>query len=99
MSNPLADNPNALAAVIESYGGQVIPGPVFRFDLPLEKVREIVPRINALGVGVFKVSERIAEHPTRLNNLQTVATLGLYRQPEKSGDLALESFVRSKMKP
>jgi hypothetical protein len=92
----LADDPNSLAAVITSFGGEVIPGPVFRFDLPLEKIKEVVPKINQLGIGVFKVDEKMRDHPTRLNSLQSVATLGLYRQPEKSNDTSLESIIISR---
>jgi hypothetical protein len=58
--------PRALAAVIESYGCNVIDGPVFRFEIPLENVKEIIPKINeSLGIGVHRVSERTTDHPTR----------------------------------
>ena len=75
------DDPNTLAAVVTSLGGTVIPGDTFRFDLPLEAVREVVPRINELGVAVRKISERIEDHPTRLRCPRSVATLELYRRP------------------
>jgi hypothetical protein len=82
-SKPVTTDPNTLATIVTGLGGTVIPGEAFRFDLPLESVKEVVPKLNELGLGVFKVSERMQDHPTRLNNLQTVATLGLYKPDKK----------------
>jgi hypothetical protein len=77
MAQPVTTDPAALAALIRGLGGHVIAGPVFTFDLPLEKVREVIPRINDLGIGVEKVSERIEDNPTKNFSPQTIATLKL----------------------
>ena len=45
----VTDNPDVLANVVTGLGGTVIPGPTFRFYLPLEKVREVVPKIQRSG--------------------------------------------------
>ena len=52
MSKPITTDPNALAAVITGLGGVVIPGPTFRFDLPLSEVRAVIPKINEIGPSV-----------------------------------------------
>ena len=52
MSKPVTTDPNALAAIITGLGGIVIPGPTFRFDLPLSEVRTVIPKINELGPSV-----------------------------------------------
>jgi hypothetical protein len=86
MSKLMIDDPNTLAGVVTGLGGTVIPGPVFRFDLPLSQVREVIPKINELGVGVRKISERVEDNPTKLFSPQTVATLELYRPEEPKRD-------------
>jgi hypothetical protein len=80
MSRPLVENPDTLAAIVTDLGGTVIPGRTFRFDLPLSQVKEAVPKINELGVGVRKISERIEEDPTRPLCAITMTTLELYRR-------------------
>ena len=82
MSKIIIDDPNALASVVTGLGGSVIPGRTFRFDLPLGSVRDVVPRLNELGVGVRKISERIEDNPTKLFSPITVATLELFRREE-----------------
>jgi hypothetical protein len=77
MAQPVTTDPAALAALVNGLGGRVIPGPIFTFDLPLEKVREVVPKINDLGIGVEKVSERTEDHPTRNFTPQTICTMKL----------------------
>jgi hypothetical protein len=77
---PVTTDPRALATIVQGVGGTPIVGRNFTFDLPLEKVREVVPKINDLGLGVRQVSQRMDEHPTRIGNSQTIATLELYRK-------------------
>ena len=79
---PIVTDPNALRAIIHSYGGRVIPAPTFQFDLALSDAPEVIPKLNAsTGLGVRKISERQEEHPTKLGCTQSVATLELYRRP------------------
>ena len=76
---PVTTDPNTLANIVRGLGGTPVPGRTFMFDLPLDRVRECVPRINDLGLAVRKVSERQEEHPTRIGNSQSVATLEIFR--------------------
>jgi hypothetical protein len=82
MSRPIVDNSDTLAGVVTQLGGTMVPASTFRFDLPLSEVRTVVPKLNQLGVGVRKISERVEENPTKLFSPMTVATLELYR-PER----------------
>ena len=75
MSKPMIDDPNTLAGVITGLGGTVIPGRTFRFEVPRANVRDVVPRLNKLGVGVRRISERTEMGPKS----HTVTTLELYR--------------------
>jgi hypothetical protein len=78
---PIVTNTHALANIVHSLGGSVVPGQTFQFDLPLSQVREIVPKISdSTGLGVRKISETIGEHPTRIGDAQTIARLELYRK-------------------
>jgi len=79
---PTVTDPNALAAIVRGLGGNPIPGRTFTFDLPVEKVREAVPRLNDLGIGVRKVAERQEENPTKLGCTWGVATLELFKRGE-----------------
>ena len=95
MVKPLVtDDPNVLANVITGLGGSVIPGPTFKFMLPLEKVSEVVPKINDLGVGVRKTGEFQMENPTKMFSSITVATLELYRPQEQKQELREAWFRR-----
>lgn len=78
----VVDNPETLSALIRDMGGTVIPGDRFLFDLPLAKVRDVIPVINDLGIQVIKESERIERDETRARYTpQTVARLSLrYRE-------------------
>ena len=84
MTRPVTEDPNTLANLVTGMGGTVIPGETFVFDLPLEKVREVVPRINDLGIRVKKIGEYVADHPTKLFSPITVARLELCRPEQKS---------------
>jgi hypothetical protein len=77
-------DPDALTAIVESFGGTVVPHRMFRFDLPLSKVREVVPKINqATGLRVEKVAERQDSGDVRgIDRVQGIATLELRRKPE-----------------
>ncbi len=75
-------NLNTLAAVVTELGGTVVPADTFQFDLPLADVKEVVPKIHELGVGVRKLSERVEDNPTKLFSPITVARLELYHRNE-----------------
>lgn len=81
MSKPATEDPQALAAIVTGLGGTVIPGSHFRFDLLQENVATVVPKLNALGLRVQRVGERVTDHPTRIRNQCTVVTLGLFKEP------------------
>jgi hypothetical protein len=82
MAKPVTEDPGTLANIINGFGGTVIPGETFRFQLPLSEVREVVPKINQLGIGVRKIGEFEAENPTKMFSNIAVATLELYRPEE-----------------
>lgn len=95
MTKPITDDPNTLAAVITELGGTVIPGPTFRFELPLSEVRTVIPKINELGVGVRKISEYQTDDPKKLFSSMSIATLELYHPQEKpEGELREAWFKR-----
>lgn len=83
MAKPVTEDPNTLAAIVTGLGGTVIPGPTFRFDLPLSEVRRVVPKINELGIRCRTVAERVEDNPTKLFSSQTVATIELCRPTEE----------------
>jgi hypothetical protein len=86
VSKVIVDDPGTLANIVRTYGGTPLVGETFRFDLPLASVRDVVPRLNELGVGVRKISERVEDNPTKLFSPQTVATLELYRPQDEKRD-------------
>lgn len=86
MAKPITEDPNTLANVITGYGGSVIPGPTFRFDLPVSEMPKVVSKINEMGIGVRKIAERQEENPTKLFSAMSVATLELYRPQEENPD-------------
>jgi hypothetical protein len=75
----LADDPQTLANIITALGGQPIEARTFRFELPAEKVREVVPKINQLGLGVRRISERSADDPRGSWRVHNLITVELYR--------------------
>ena len=40
-------DPTTLHGVVSALGGRVIDGPTFKFELPQEEVREVVPKLNS----------------------------------------------------
>jgi hypothetical protein len=84
---PVTTDPNTLASIVSGLGGTVIPGPTFRFELARENAKEVIPRINELGIRCRTVGERVKDHPTRLNCSQSVLTIELYKSDEPQFDL------------
>jgi hypothetical protein len=84
----LGDNPDALAAIVESLGGTPIPARTFQFDLPMSLVREAVPRLSQLtGLRVEKVSERTESGDSAgIDRVQTIARLELRRKPQEPSE-------------
>ena len=79
---PITTDPHVLANIVSGLGGTVLAGPTFRFELPRENAKEVIPKINELGLRCRTVDERIKDHPTRLNSQQTVLTIALYNGEE-----------------
>jgi hypothetical protein len=91
-------DPDALAAIIESLGGTVVPHKMLRFELPMSKIRQVVPQINqATGLRVEKISERVdTGDPCGPDKVQTVCTLELRRKPQESSEYDVErSLMRA----
>ena len=73
-------NPDVLARVVAELGGTMVQADSFQFDLPLASVREVVPKLSELGAGVRKISERVADNPTKLFSPISIARLELYHK-------------------
>jgi hypothetical protein len=81
---PVTTDPNTLANVVTGLGGRVIPGQTFRFDLPLAEVKQVIPKINALGVRCRDVGQRIEDDPVRPGCNHTVVTIELFKQTDEA---------------
>jgi len=82
MSKPVTTDPNALAHIVTGLGGTVIPGPTFQFDIPISEVKTAIPKINELGIGCRKVSERVEDDPVRLNCQRGVVRIALVKSDD-----------------
>jgi hypothetical protein len=79
----IADDSNALARYVEHLGGSIVEAPTFRFEIPLEEVRKVIPEIYKLGgLRCERVSERIGTNPYN-GTTRTLTTIEVRRQPEK----------------
>ena len=80
MAKLVVDDPNTLHGVVSALGGRVIDGPVFKFELPQEDVREVVPKLNQLGLRCERVDARVSSHPTQINRQCTYVTIQLFKE-------------------
>jgi hypothetical protein len=78
-----------LANIVTGLGGIVLPTRTFMFELPRENVKEVIPKINELGLRCRTVSERVEDHPTRLRCSRSVLTVEIYKSDEPNFDLKL----------
>jgi hypothetical protein len=77
MSRPTVTDPQTLGNIITQLGGAVLDNGCF--DLPLNKVREVIPRLTQVsGYGAREVRQRTVMGP----QTETIVTLELY-QPRK----------------
>ena len=91
----VTDNPDVLANMsLPASAAASSRGRPLSFMLPLEKVREVVPKINDLGVGVRKVGEFQMDNPTKLFSSMTVATLELYRPQDQPKQELREAWFK-----
>ena len=72
-------DPNTLHGVVSALGGRVIDGPTFKFELPQEEVREVVPKLNQLGLRCERVDARVGDHPRQINRQCTYVTIQLFK--------------------
>jgi hypothetical protein len=79
---PVTTDPNTLANIVTGLGGTVIPGEAFVFDLPISEVKTAIPKINELGIGCRKLSERVEDHPTKLNCQRGVVRIALVKSDD-----------------
>jgi hypothetical protein len=79
----IADDSNALAAYISNLGGTIVEAPTFRFEVPLEDVRKVIPEIYKLGgLRCERVSERIGTNPNT-GKTRTLTTVEVRRKIEE----------------
>jgi hypothetical protein len=81
MTKLVVDDPRTLYGVVTQLGGTVIPGRTFRFELPMAQVRDVVPKLNELGVRCERVAERVGDHPSQINRTCSYVTIALYKEP------------------
>jgi hypothetical protein len=79
MPKPVLQDVHAIAGVIQSLGGTIVPAATLQFDLPLSQVRDVIPRLNELGVGCRKLSERVEENPIRMFSDQSIVRIECHR--------------------
>ena len=92
----LGDNPQALAAFIESVGGRIIEGPKFRFECELGDARKIIGEVHRHGLTCEPVCERQG------NDFQgkacSITTFAVLRQPPKTSvdetNLLMRAIIR-----
>ena len=82
MAKPVLQNSNVIAGVIQSLGGTLVPAPTLQFDLPLSEVKTVIPRLNELGVGCRKLSERVEESPSKMFSDQSIVRIECHRRDE-----------------
>src|SRR5690242_21352610 len=77
----------AAAHLVTALGGRMIDSDIFLFELPMEQVRAVVPKLcDALpGIGVEKVSERRDQCDSRYA-MESVVTLKLVRREPQEPD-------------
>ena len=82
-------NSEVVAGVIEQLGGTVIPGDSLTFDLPLSLVRATIPKLNDLGVGLRKISERTETSQTGPETIARLVCInGVQEENPLASDLA-----------
>ena len=74
-------DPHTVAGVVTELGGRVISGPSFRFELPQSEVKEVIPKLNELGLRCERVGERVGDHPTQINHQCSYVTIALFKEP------------------
>ena len=79
MAKLSVSDPRIVAGVVTELGGRVIAGPTFRFELPQSEVREVLPKLNELGLRCERVGERVGEHPRQVNRQCSYVTIQLFK--------------------
>lgn len=82
---PIIDDPQTLAAIVNSVGGVPVEGRTFMFRLPLGQVRDAIPRIVAAtgGLGCRRIegNDFVEQTP---RGPETFVTVELFRKQEES---------------
>jgi hypothetical protein len=81
MSKLSVTDPHTVAGVVTELGGRVINGPTLRFELPQSEVKEVIPKLNELGLRCERVGERVGDHPRQINRQCSFVTIALYKDP------------------
>jgi hypothetical protein len=78
-------DPETLKSVIESMGGKLVPDDeVFMFSLPVNKMREVVPKLDDLGVECRGGQEFVGTNP-RSGRTENIIHLTAYRKARPIG--------------
>jgi hypothetical protein len=79
----LGDEPQALARLIESLGGTITSNDSFSF--PVNQTKDIVPKLDQVGIGVRRVQEYVSTNP-RSGKIENVCVARAYRkEPDEKG--------------
>lgn len=77
-----------IAGLIQHLGGTLVEHNTLRFDLPLSEVRTAIPRLNELGVGCRKISERIEMGVQGTHGVATIECFRREPENDQASDLA-----------
>ena len=81
-------NSETIAGLIQHLGGTLVEHSTLRFDLPLSEVRRVIPRINELGVGCRKISERVENGVQGTHGVATIECFRREPDNDQASDLA-----------
>jgi hypothetical protein len=74
-----------LLTLVEGFGGREVPADdVFTFSLPVNKLRDAIPKLGDLGVECRKQQEFVGTNP-RTGKTENIVHLKAYRRPGSIG--------------
>jgi len=72
----IGDNPQALSKIIEGLGGTIVDNDTFSF--PVEKVTEVIPKLEALGIRC-KCERQYRDNNPRTGKLDTIGVFAAFK--------------------
>jgi hypothetical protein len=81
-------SPDVVAGLIQHLGGTLVEADTLRFNLPLSEVRTAIPRLNQIGVGCRKISERVENGMQGTHGVATIECFRRELESDHASDLA-----------